>query len=207
MSLIKGSYLCLALLLASATIALGTQDPELKQCKHQCRAQQQFDKEKIRTCVQQCEDYVREKHSRGGSGSVYEDELNPRSPIERLRECSSSCSEGRQQQQEGCYRRCQEEYEREKERYEGREEERQGGKEEQMNPYVFEDRHFFTGMQTQHGRLRILPKFTDRSELFRGIHNYRVAILEAQPQAFIVPNHWDADSVIFVANGKLILCL
>lgn len=71
------------------------------------------------------------------------------------------------------------------------------------NPYVFEERHFFTGMQSQHGRVRVLPKFTDRSPLLRGIENYRVTIFEAEPQTFVLPNHWDADAVFFVANGTI----
>ncbi|KAL7126632.1 hypothetical protein ABFS83_14G201200 [Erythranthe nasuta] len=261
-----------ALLLASATIALGyKEDPELKQCKHQCEAQKQFGEEKIRTCVQRCEDYAREKQRRehggegGGSTTFLEeedDDMNRRSPIERLRECTKGCD--RSKQRERCQSRCQETYEKEKEQYEGgggnpidpeqeyqecrqecRRQSREGGsrrgtsqerceercqeqrrerqreqpgrregmyegrereEEEQQgrgnNPYVFEERHFFTGMETQHGRLRILPKFTDRSKLLKGIENYRVAILEAEPQTFIVPNHWDADTLIFVANGR-----
>ncbi|KAI3460900.1 hypothetical protein Pfo_017563 [Paulownia fortunei] len=269
----KGRF-CLvlfALLLASATIALGTQDPELKQCKHQCKAQQQFDKEKIKTCIQQCEDYVREKQRRehgGGSGGTSKEEeeefLNRKSPIERLRECSKGCERQHGEQREDCQRRCQEEYQKEKgryeggqddnpmdpqkeyqqcrkqclsqteggrysqercerrceerlrerqqeqgregerdEMYEGREREEEEEEEQQgQNPYVFEDRHFITGMQTEHGRVRILQKFTDRSKLLRGIENYRVTILEAEPQTFIVPNHWDAETVLFVANGR-----
>jgi len=88
--------------------------------------------------------------------------------------------------------------------YEGREREQEEEWEGQkgQNPYVFEDRHFVTGMQTKQGRVRILQKFTDRSKLLRGIENYRIAILEAEPQTFVVPNHWDADAVVFVANGR-----
>ncbi|GFP81981.1 vicilin-like antimicrobial peptides 2-2 [Phtheirospermum japonicum] len=137
-----------------------------------------------------------------------------KSPIEKLRECSKSC-ESQQQQRRGeplevCQRRCQEAYEREKESYgdfgeilserEEREPQQQQRKEE--NPYVFEDRHFVTGLQTRHGRVRILQKFTDRSKLLKGIENFRVSIVEADPQTFIVPSHWDAEVVLFVANGR-----
>ncbi|KAM0064829.1 putative rmlC-like cupin domain superfamily, rmlC-like jelly roll protein [Helianthus debilis subsp. tardiflorus] len=45
-------------------------------------------------------------------------------------------------------------------------------------------------------------KFNDRSELFNGIVKYRDAFLEAEPQTFVVPNHWDADVLFYVANGQ-----
>ncbi|CAA0815546.1 Unknown protein [Striga hermonthica] len=100
-----------------------------------------------------------------------------KSPIEHLRECTKSCDRQRQspERQQVCKQRCQEEYEREKERYEedimtrGEKE-----KESSNSPYVFEDSHFMTGMKTQHGQVRILQRFTDRSDLLRGIENYRV---------------------------------
>ncbi|NP_001291343.1 vicilin-like antimicrobial peptides 2-2 precursor [Sesamum indicum] len=260
-----GGRLCLvlfALLLASAVVASESKDPELKQCKHQCKAQQQISKEQKEACIQACKEYIRQKHQgehgRGGGDILEEEVWNRKSPIERLRECSRGCEQQHGEQREECLRRCQEEYQREKgrqdddnptdpekqyqqcrlqcrrqgegggfsrehcerrreekyreqqgreggrgEMYEGREREEE--QEEQGRgriPYVFEDQHFITGFRTQHGRMRVLQKFTDRSELLRGIENYRVAILEAEPQTFIVPNHWDAESVVFVAKGR-----
>lgn len=70
---------------------------------------------------------------------------------------------------------------------------------------MFEDQHFTTKVETQHGRVKILQNFRERSKLLRGIENYRVAILEADPQTFIVPNHWDAEAIIFVAKGTIFL--
>lgn len=210
-------FVLAALLLASATLALGLQDPELKQCRHQCKAQRQTDEKQVRQCLDRCEDYVQRKHHGGPAAT---DDANDRSPIQRLRDCNKDC-ERRQEKQYGerqredCQRRCQERYEREKQSFEERgnyeresSEERErysgrgSGERESSDPYVFEDRHFSTGMQTEHGRLRILQKFTERSELLRGIENFRVAILEAQPQTFIVPKHLDADTIVFVARGN-----
>ncbi|KAI3678896.1 hypothetical protein L6452_38200 [Arctium lappa] len=77
------------------------------------------------------------------------------------------------------------------------------GQQGSNNPYVFEDRHFTTRLESQLGNVRILQKFTDRSaELFRGIEEYRVGFLEAEPQTFIIPNHWDADALLCVVNGE-----
>ncbi|KAL0370499.1 UNVERIFIED_CONTAM: Vicilin Car i [Sesamum angustifolium] len=242
--------LCLllfALLLASAIVASGSKDdPELKQCKHQCKVQQQIGKEQKEACIRGCEEYIREKHKREhgrGGGDISEEVWNRKSPIERLRECSRSCEQHQGEQREQCQKWCQEEYQREKgrleddnptdpekkyqqcrlqcrrqgegggfsrehcerrceekykeqqgreegrvEEYEGRESEEE--QEEQgrgRNPYVFEHQHYITGFQTQHGGMRILPKFTDRSELLRGIENYRVAIFEAEPQPLLYP--------------------
>ncbi|KAL1550182.1 vicilin-like protein [Salvia divinorum] len=198
--------ICLVVLLASATVALGSQDPELKQCKHQCQTQRHADEKQVRQCEYRCEEYYRQKH--------HDDAGNDRSPIQKLRECNKDCERRHQEQERGdrqredCQRRCQERYERETQSYEergkhGREsyKEREGER-QTNNPYVFEDRHFFTGMQTQHGRLRILQQFTDRSDLLRGIENYRVAILEAQPLTFVVPSHLDAEILVFVARGR-----
>lgn len=67
---------------------------------------------------------------------------------------------------------------------------------------MFEDRHFYAGLQSEHGRLWILPKFTNRSTLFKGIDNFRFAVLEAAPETFISPDHWDADNVVFVIEGS-----
>lgn len=167
-----------ALLLASATVALGSQDPDLRQCRSKCRAQGHSDEKRVRQCLEQCES--RSRHDN-------------KSPIQKLRECNKDCERLQEQpQREDCQRDCMERYTSETWRLES----------ESDNPYVFEDRHFSTGMETQHGRLRILHKFTERSDLLRGIENFRIAILEAQPQTFIVPNHLDADTIVFVARGN-----
>ncbi|KAJ9171989.1 hypothetical protein P3X46_015282 [Hevea brasiliensis] len=56
-------------------------------------------------------------------------------------------------------------------------------------------------VKTEHGRINVLQKFTKESKLLlHGIENYRIAILEADPQSFVAPSHWDADAVIFVAK-------
>lgn len=203
-----------ALLLVSS---FGVKDPELKQCKHQCKVQQQRDEKQRETCVRRCEEYSRQKQEsehggEGGGGRGFygeEDQYwNRESPTHRMRECVKGCETQHGQQRERCQRSCQQEYEREKERHEEneRQEEEEGEEKQQheeINPYVFEDHHFITGPQTQHGRLRILQKFTDRSKkLFRGIENYRFAICEADPLTFIVPYHFDAETLVFVSKGK-----
>lgn len=151
--MLRASFLLLAFalffILAFSAFALGTEDPELKQCKHQCRAQQGIDEEEILECSRRCDSYHKEKMER----------------------------EGRQR---------------------GEEQEEQ----KEDNPYVFRHHHFTAKFQTRRGSYRVLPKFTERSQkLFKGIENIRLAVLEAEPLTFVVPNHWDADVVSLVLQG------
>ncbi|XP_073284607.1 vicilin Cor a 11.0101-like [Primulina huaijiensis] len=157
---------CLAVFALLLVSSFGIKDPELKQCEHQCKVQQQFDERQREGCVRRYEEYSRQKQERehgdgGGSYGEGDQYWNRESPIERLRECVKSCETQQGRQRERCQSSCQKEYEKERERYEGneRQEEEEGEEKQQHeeNPYVFEDHNFVTGPQTQHGRVRILP--------------------------------------------------
>ncbi|KMT10201.1 hypothetical protein BVRB_5g119620 [Beta vulgaris subsp. vulgaris] len=206
--------ICLVLLLFSllvlcASFSVAKEDPELRQCKHQCRHQRQFDSKQKLGCERSCEEYIEEKERR----EMEEMRTAPRrDPEKAYRECRERCQEveeGRREQQV-----CESECEQRRERIrrddeivgrrsveeEEEEEEEVGGK--SGKPYVFEDHHFSTKFKSKEGRVKVLKKFNKRSKLFKGIQNYRVIIFEANPQTFVVPNHWDADSVFFVAQGE-----
>ncbi|KAK9756205.1 hypothetical protein RND81_01G080700 [Saponaria officinalis] len=191
--------LVVALLVVSVSLSEGKEYPELRQCKHQCRHQVQFDEAQKLGCERSCEDYVKVKESIQKEREV----SNPRQ--DKYRKCRERCQEdeeGRKAQQV-----CEGECERvwggkEDERAEIDEFERGERGEESGNPYVFQEEHFSTHLRTQEGRVRVLPKFTKMSKLFEGIENYRVLLFEANPQTFVVPNHWDADTVFFVAQGR-----
>lgn len=63
----KMAKLCLAILLLSVivvSVAFAKQDPELKQCKHQCKQQQGFDDQQKQRCERECDDYIRQKKER-----------------------------------------------------------------------------------------------------------------------------------------------
>ncbi|KAA8550838.1 hypothetical protein F0562_002522 [Nyssa sinensis] len=214
-------FFLFSLVLVFANLALAKEDPELKWCKQLCRQQRQYDEQQKEQCQQGCEAYYREKQRReheGGGGRGHEDEWNPESPEQRQRECTRRCDRREEREQPQCQQQCQQRYEREKQEqgrrgrgegegndsYEGGERERERAEEQQegRNPYVFEDQHFTTRAGAQHGRLRVLQKFTERSKLLRGIENYRLAILEADPQTFILPHHCDAEGLFFVARGR-----
>ncbi|KAF6138142.1 hypothetical protein GIB67_033556 [Kingdonia uniflora] len=73
---------------------------------------------------------------------------------------------------------------------------------EDENPYFFsESSSFKTKVKTSEGSFRILQRFSKRSKLLRGIENYRIAILEMNPNTFAIPNHWDGNVVLYVAKG------
>lgn len=75
--------------------------------------------------------------------------------------------------------------------------------EQQMNnPYYFHARMLQSRFRTEEGQIRVLERFSKRSELLRGLENYRLSLLEANPHTFIVPHHCDAESLVVVLKGK-----
>ncbi|XP_076949530.1 vicilin Cor a 11.0101-like [Bidens hawaiensis] len=127
--------------------------------------------------------------------------------------CHQSCqgSQGEQQRPQ-CFQSCMQKQLRESGKGQSGETYRpETGKQHHQqsnNPYVFEEHDFTTRLETERGFVKFLKKFTQQSdELFKGIEKYRAAILEAEPLTFIQPNHWDADALVFVANGQGILDL
>ncbi|MFS8014572.1 putative rmlC-like cupin domain superfamily, rmlC-like jelly roll protein [Helianthus anomalus] len=198
----------------------GETDPEYRGCKAECeKIPGAVEIERLR-CKKGCEDYHDEKQKRergGGQGRrgggqyniVFAEEAQDVRKM--VGECHQSCqgSQGEQQHPQ-CFQSCiqkrlQEQGRRQTGDTRRPETTRRTDKpyrQQSNNPYVFEDHHFTARLETEHGNLRVLQKFTDRSELFNGIEKYRAAFLEVEPQTFVVPNHWDADVLAFVANGQ-----
>ncbi|KAM1874346.1 hypothetical protein ACFX13_008080 [Malus domestica] len=179
---LKGRVLVVCLLLSAFflsafAVAVTLEDPELKQCKHQCKHQRGFEEWQKQQCERKCEDYIKQKREQedqrrrweGGGGG-------------------GGGGEG------GSF------YIREREEFEGRGQQQQQQGDE--NPYFFEDQHFETRVQTEEGRVQVLQKFNERSDLLRGIENFRVGFLVTEPHAFVAPTHLDADCVLFVCQGR-----
>ncbi|KAL0284605.1 UNVERIFIED_CONTAM: Vicilin Car i [Sesamum calycinum] len=70
------------------------------------------------------------------------------------------------------------------------------------NPYFFESQRFDSKYRTEEGNVKVLERFSKKSELLQGVDNYRLAVLEANPNTFVLPHHCDAESVLVVAGGK-----
>ncbi|CAH9078387.1 unnamed protein product, partial [Cuscuta epithymum] len=107
-------------------------------------------------------------------------------------------------QKQSCYSKCltySREREERREREEGQGQEERG----EDSPFVFRPRHFLTAHSSDRGRLSILQRFSERSNLFQNIEPFRLGVLEVEPKTFALPNHIDADLICFIANGKGIL--
>ncbi|OWM74728.1 sucrose-binding protein [Punica granatum] len=215
--------------LSALSAATAKTDPELKQCQHQCKHQERFMERQQEQCEQRCGDYYRQKErerdsEEGGSSSGRGKESSRGDERKQLRECQRQCErqQGSSQQKQACRNQCQKRFgeketdpwsrevekreignrREEEQEEESWEEEQEEEISEENNPYVFQQEHFSLKVHTEHGRVRLLPRFTKRSKLLRGIENYRLGVLEANPQTFVVPNHWDADGVLFVISGR-----
>ncbi|XAR61182.1 hypothetical protein NMG60_11034815, partial [Bertholletia excelsa] len=135
--------------------------------------------------------------------------------------CEEGCEKReRPEERTQCRERCQEEFRREQE------ERGQGGHGNQRDPerqlqhcrqkcrsesagteqaIRFRGPSFHYQFKTQHGRVWILQRFTERSSFLHGVENYRMAILEADPQTLIVPTHFDAEAIFFVAEVSVFI--
>ncbi|KAJ6796429.1 putative acrosin [Iris pallida] len=73
---------------------------------------------------------------------------------------------------------------------------------DESNPYVFGGESFIHRARTQHGSIRVLRNFLQKSSLLMGIANYRLAMFEANPRTFAVPKQSDAEQIFFVTQGE-----
>lgn len=131
-------------------------------------------------------------------------------PIEeQFKECRSRCGrQERGQQRQLCEHRCRWQLEKQQRERGGGGDERNLEKEyeeerESRNPYLFEKQRFNTKFKTEEGHIKVLPRFSKKSDLLQGIDNYRLAVLEANPNTFVLPHHSDAESLFFVVGGEL----
>ncbi|KAM0843183.1 hypothetical protein ACQ4PT_057889 [Festuca glaucescens] len=81
------------------------------------------------------------------------------------------------------------------------------GEQEQdsRRPYVFGPRSFQRIVRSDQGSVEALRPFNEESRLLRGIKNYRVTIIKANPRSFIVPGYPDADGISYVVQGEGVL--
>ncbi|KAJ4822088.1 hypothetical protein Tsubulata_041573, partial [Turnera subulata] len=130
---------------------------------------------------------------------------NPEDPQRRrFEECLDVCRRQPPSERQQCEKSCRREFEkpggRNPRREMGRGEEEE--QEESGNPYFFHPQKFRSRFETQHGHFRVLQRFSKRSKLFQGIDDYRFAVLEANPNTFVVPHHWDSEAAFFVLRGN-----
>ncbi|KAL7105293.1 hypothetical protein ACP275_07G035000 [Erythranthe tilingii] len=193
-------------------------DHELTDCEQRCVKQYQETKK------QEGQEGSRRHGGGGGEGTVENHHRQDEPAAQRFKQCQSRCGkQGQGQQRQYCQQKCQWEYEKQK-----REEEQQHGgggggsgsgrgggdltnakkeskeeeKQQRQNPYFFDSQRFDSKYRTEQGHIKILERFSKNSDLLQGIENYRLAILEANPNTFVLPHHCDAESVFLVVGGR-----
>ncbi|KAL9161635.1 hypothetical protein ABFS82_07G034500 [Erythranthe guttata] len=186
-------------------------DHELTDCEQRCVKQYQETKK------QEGQEGSRRHGGGGGEGTVENHHRQDEPAAQRFKQCQSRCGKQEQgQQRQYCQQKCQWEYEKQK-----REEEQQHGggrgggdptnakkeskeeeKQQRQNPYFFDSQRFDSKYRTEQGHIKILERFSKNSDLLQGIENYRLAILEANPNTFVLPHHCDAESVFLVVGGR-----
>ncbi|KAL4642326.1 hypothetical protein ACB092_02G008300 [Castanea dentata] len=195
-----------------------SRDPQeqYQQCQQRCQSQDQDQREQ-QQCQRRCERQIREQEQdeereRHQSRNTVDYSLDPQ---EQYQQCQQRCQRQKQGQreQQKCQRRCERQM-REQEQEESERRHRRNtvdySRSEEMqsqrnNPYYFHSQRLQSHFKSEHGHIRSLERFTERSDLLRGIENYRLLFLEANPNTFVLPHHIDAESVLVVVNGKAII--
>ncbi|KAE8663503.1 Vicilin GC72-A [Hibiscus syriacus] len=132
-----------------------------------------------------------------------------RREFQELQECQQSCKqeEQRPERKQQCLRQCREKLDEKPLRNGGnyrREEEEEWEEERQShNPYYFPRRKYaHARYQEDNGIFWVLQKFSQKHKLLKGIDEYRFALIEANPNTFVLPHHCDAEKIYFVTRGK-----
>ncbi|XP_048428196.1 vicilin Jug r 2.0101 [Pyrus x bretschneideri] len=172
----------------------GQQQYEKQQCQQSCQSQRG---QKQHECMQECQDQMRQQGQQ---------------------QCQQRCQSQRGQKQHQCLQECQDQMRQQGQQQQGgstgrvhqnpnvqREEEQMIGG-QRNNPFYFPSQMFQSRFQSNEGSLHVLERF-GKSELLRGIKNYRLAILEAMPNTFVLPHHCDAEAIFVVLNGQCICTL
>nr|P09799.1 RecName: Full=Vicilin GC72-A; AltName: Full=Alpha-globulin A; Flags: Precursor [Gossypium hirsutum]AAA33069.1 vicilin precursor [Gossypium hirsutum]AAA72623.1 alpha globulin A [synthetic construct]prf//1410330A vicilin gene A [Saguinus oedipus] len=183
----------------------------------QLKEEQQRDGEdpqrRYQDCRQHCQQEERRlrPHCEQSCREQYEKQQQQQ-PDKQFKECQQRCQwqEQRPERKQQCVKECREQYqedpwkgERENKWREEEEEESDEGEQQQRNnPYYFHRRSFQERFREEHGNFRVLQRFADKHHLLRGINEFRIAILEANPNTFVLPHHCDAEKIYVVTNGR-----
>nr|ACJ65514.1 globulin 3 [Triticum aestivum] len=164
----------------------------------------------LQQCVQRCQqDRPRYSHARCVQECRDDQQQHGRHEQEEQGRGHGRHGEGEREEEQGRGRGRHGQGEREEEQGRGRGRRGEGERDEEhgdgRRPYVFGPRSFRRIIRSDHGFVKALRPFDEVSRLLRGIRNYRVAIMEVNPRAFVVPGLTDADGVGYVAQGEGVL--
>ncbi|KAM1066900.1 vicilin Jug r 2.0101-like isoform X1 [Malus sylvestris] len=159
-----------------------------EQCKRSCKSQLQGQGQQEQ-CPKQCKQQFEQekqqfKQCKKGCEKQAQDD-------DQKKQCKLQCAQQGQQQRGGSTGGVHPN--------QGEEEQMMG--DQRNNPFYFPSQMFQSRFQSDEGSLQVLVRF-GKSELLRGIKNYRLAIFEAMPNTFVLPHHCDAEAIFVVLNGQ-----
>ncbi|KAL4296823.1 hypothetical protein GQ457_12G003540 [Hibiscus cannabinus] len=166
------------------------QDPQrrFEECQERCQQEGQRQQPQ---CQQECRREFQEQQ-----------------PQRQLQECQQRCQqeEQRPEKKQQCVRQCRQQFEQQPNRREEEEEEEEEeweGRRQSHNPYYFpRGRYAQARFREDNGNFWVLQKFSQKHHLLKGINEYRIALIEANPNTFVLPHHCDAEKIYVVTNGK-----
>ncbi|XP_042441652.1 vicilin Car i 2.0101-like isoform X1 [Zingiber officinale] len=181
-----------------------------EECLQECSKHGRHDEQQRRQCASRCEARYQEER-RGRAAELLEETIDRKDPEQRRQECREDCRQsehGRRQEQQ-CEQRCEVQYREERGHRKGdpQRQEEEEEEEKEHNPYHFDRQSFRWIEKTEHGDIRVLPNFLEKSKLLLGIANYRITVTELKPRGFVLPQHVDADAFVYVAKGSGVITL
>ncbi|BAT94095.1 hypothetical protein VIGAN_08066600 [Vigna angularis var. angularis] len=78
----------------------------------------------------------------------------------------------------------------------------------QNNPFHFSSNRFHTLFKNQHGHIRVLQSFDQRSSTqLQNLRDYRVVEFKSRPHTLLLPHHANADFLLVVLSGRALINL
>lgn len=169
--------------------------------QRKCEKHKQSESPEMKTkCPHKCEKKRGGSDEKQGQKGKEEKEQREQKQGEKGKETEKKDREQRQKGSESPKEG--EEEEKEKNKQKGTEKEEEIIKRLHNNPYYFPSDESQSRFSTQEGQLKVFDMFSEKSEVLQGIESYRLAVLEAGPNTFVIPHHYDAESVLVVVRGN-----
>ncbi|PPD69378.1 hypothetical protein GOBAR_DD33745 [Gossypium barbadense] len=174
----------------------GDDDPSKRyeDCRRRCEWDTRGQKEQ-----QQCEESCKSQYGEKGQQQRH----RPEDPQRRYEECQQECRQQEERQQPQCQQRCLKRFEQEQQQSQRQFQEcQQHCHQQEQRPEKEATISFQSRFREEHGNFRVLQRFASRHPILRGINEFRLSILEANPNTFVLPHHCDAEKIYLVTNGR-----
>ncbi|XP_014523928.1 beta-conglycinin, beta chain-like [Vigna radiata var. radiata] len=174
------------------------EDPEERE-----RVRQRERKKEEEMREREKEEEMREREKEGEREK--EEEMREREKEEEMREREKEEEMRERERKKGeKYRRREK-----KEKWEEVEEDRgYSDSQTQNNPFHFSSNRFHTLFKNQHGHMRVLQSFDQRSSIqLQNLRDYRVVEFKSRPHTLLLPHHANADFLLVVLSGRALINL